>query len=111
LPFLTALCPSERYGPYARRARRRHTPLAERARGRSGQVRRWLPELAIFIAQSFVSRVLPSRVRLMENRALPVTDVRFLKVSKQTQFLDTFFVHVRAFVCLHDLSGVILDQR
>ena len=32
LPFLTALCPSERYGPYVRRGRR-HKPLAERARG------------------------------------------------------------------------------
>jgi hypothetical protein len=30
LPFLTALCPSGRYGPYARRGRR-HKPLPERA--------------------------------------------------------------------------------
>ena len=41
LPFLTALCPSERYGPYLRRGRR-HKPLVERARGLIGQVRRWL---------------------------------------------------------------------
>jgi hypothetical protein len=32
LPFLTALCPSERYGPYVRWGRR-HKPLPERARG------------------------------------------------------------------------------
>ena len=32
LPFLTALCPSERYAPYVRRGRR-HKPLVERARG------------------------------------------------------------------------------
>jgi hypothetical protein len=32
LPFLTALCPSERYAPYVRRGRR-HKPLPERARG------------------------------------------------------------------------------
>jgi hypothetical protein len=35
LPFLTALCPSERYGPYVRRGRR-HKPLA-RARPRIGR--------------------------------------------------------------------------
>jgi hypothetical protein len=34
LPFLTALCPSERYGPYVQRGRR-HKPLA-RARPRPG---------------------------------------------------------------------------
>jgi hypothetical protein len=48
LPFLTALCPSERYGPYVRR-RRRHKPLVERARGLLGQVRRWLPERALIV--------------------------------------------------------------
>jgi DDE superfamily endonuclease len=48
LPFLTALCPSERYGPYVRRGRR-HKPLAERARGLLGHVRRWLPERALIV--------------------------------------------------------------
>jgi hypothetical protein len=32
LPFLTALCPSERYAPCAQRGRH-HMPLPERARG------------------------------------------------------------------------------
>jgi hypothetical protein len=48
LPFLTALCPSERYAPYLRRGRR-HKPLVERARGLLGQVRRWLPERALIV--------------------------------------------------------------
>ena len=48
LPFLTALCPSERYGPYVTRGRR-HKPLAERARGLLGQVRRWLPHRALIV--------------------------------------------------------------
>jgi hypothetical protein len=48
LPFLTALCPSERYGPYGRRGRR-HKPLVERARGLLGQVRRWLPQRALIV--------------------------------------------------------------
>ena len=48
LPFLTALCPSERYGPYVRRGRR-HKPLPERARGLLGQVRRWLPQRTLIV--------------------------------------------------------------
>jgi hypothetical protein len=48
LPFLTALCPSERYGPYVERGRR-HKPLPERARGLLGQVRRWLPERTLIV--------------------------------------------------------------
>lgn len=48
LPFLTALCPSERYGPYVQRGRR-HKPLTERARGLIGQARRWLPERALIV--------------------------------------------------------------
>jgi hypothetical protein len=48
LPFLTALGPSERYGPYVRRGRR-HKPLPERARGLIGQVRRWLPHRALIV--------------------------------------------------------------
>jgi DDE superfamily endonuclease len=48
LPFLTALCPSERYAPYVRRGRR-HKPLVERARGLLGQLRRWLPERTLIV--------------------------------------------------------------
>jgi hypothetical protein len=48
LPFLTALCPSERYGPYRERGRR-HKPLPERARGLLGQVRRWLPQRTLIV--------------------------------------------------------------
>jgi hypothetical protein len=48
LPFLTALCPSERYGPYLQWGRR-HKPLVERARGLIGQVRRWLPNRALIV--------------------------------------------------------------
>src|SRR5690242_20629760 len=48
LPFLTALCPSERYAPYVRRGRR-HKPLPERARGLIGQMRRWLPDRALIV--------------------------------------------------------------
>jgi hypothetical protein len=48
LPFLTALCPSERYSPYVRRGRR-HKPLVERARGLIGQLRRWLPDRALIV--------------------------------------------------------------
>jgi hypothetical protein len=48
LPFLTALCPSQRYGPYQQRGRR-HKPRAERARGLLGQVRRWLPRRALIV--------------------------------------------------------------
>jgi hypothetical protein len=48
LPFLTTLCPSERYGPYVQRGRR-HKPLVERARGLIGQIRRWLPERALIV--------------------------------------------------------------
>jgi DDE superfamily endonuclease len=52
LPFLTALCPSERYAPYVRRGRR-HKPLVERARGLIGQVRRWLPDrMLVVVADS-----------------------------------------------------------
>lgn len=48
LPFLTALCPSARYGPYVRRGRR-HKPPIERARGLIGPVRRWLPNPALTV--------------------------------------------------------------
>lgn len=46
LPFLTALCPSERYAPF-REHGRRHKPMVERARGLIGQVCRWIPEKPI----------------------------------------------------------------
>ena len=46
LPFLSALCPSERYACF-REHGRRHKPLTERARGLIGQVCRWLPEKPI----------------------------------------------------------------
>ena len=42
LPFLAALCPSERYPPFQEHGRR-HKPLVERARGLIGQVCRWIP--------------------------------------------------------------------
>jgi hypothetical protein len=48
LPVLSALCPSERYAPYAERGRR-HKPLPERARGLLGQVRRWLPHRTVIV--------------------------------------------------------------
>ena len=46
LPFLTALCPSERYAPFLRCARK-HKPPVRRARGLIGQVCRWLPSRAL----------------------------------------------------------------
>ena len=48
LPFLTALCPSERYAPFVRRGRR-HKPLTERARGLIGQARRWLGKRTLIV--------------------------------------------------------------
>lgn len=50
LPFLSALCPSKRYAPFAEHGRR-HKPVVERARGLIGQVCRWHPDRAlIFVA-------------------------------------------------------------
>jgi hypothetical protein len=46
LPFLTALCPSERY---ARQSGRRHKTLLDWARQMVLQLRRWLPERAIIL--------------------------------------------------------------
>lgn len=46
--FLTALCPSQRYTPFAAQGRR-HKPLVERARGLIGQARRWLPGRALLV--------------------------------------------------------------
>lgn len=50
LPFLTVLCPSERYAPFAH-AHRAHKPPVRRARALIAQVGRWLPARAlIFVA-------------------------------------------------------------
>jgi hypothetical protein len=50
LPFLTALCPSERYAHFVR-CRRAHKAPARRARGLIGQVCRWWPaRRLIFVA-------------------------------------------------------------
>ncbi len=50
LPFLTVLCPSERY-PLFLRCRRAHKPPVRRARGLIGQVCRWVPARGlIFVA-------------------------------------------------------------
>jgi hypothetical protein len=46
LPFLTALCPSERYSAERQRA---HRPLTERARQVLGVVQRWLPERTVVV--------------------------------------------------------------
>jgi len=46
LPFLTALCPSERY---ARQSGRRHKTLLDWARQMALQLRRWLPEREIIL--------------------------------------------------------------
>jgi hypothetical protein len=48
LPFLSALCPSERYAPYAQKGRR-HKSLVERARGLIGAARRWSPGRALIV--------------------------------------------------------------
>ncbi|WP_026596123.1 IS701 family transposase [Methylohalobius crimeensis] len=54
LPFLTSLCPSERY---YRRYRRAHRSLTERARQLLRMVRRWLPTRSIVVVadQSFAA--------------------------------------------------------
>ena len=48
LPFLTALCPSARYAPYAAKGRA-HKSLVQRARGLIGQAVRWLPDRALTV--------------------------------------------------------------
>ena len=48
LPFLTTLCPSARYAPYAAKGRR-HKSLVERARGLIGQATRWLQGRALVV--------------------------------------------------------------
>src|SRR5689334_20448684 len=79
LPFLTALCPSERYGPYVRRGRR-HKPLVERARGLIGQVRRWLPERALLVVAD-TSYAALDLLAWCARQARPVTVITRLRLD------------------------------
>jgi|SRR5689334_14167192 len=79
LPFLTALCPSERYGPYVRRGRR-HKPLVERARGLIGQVRRWLPDrMLVVVADSSYAAL--ELLAWCARQARPVTVISRLRLD------------------------------
>jgi hypothetical protein len=79
LPFLTALCPSERYAPYVRRDRR-HKPLVERARGLIGQVRRWLPDrMLIVVADSSYAAL--ELLAWCTRQARPVTVISRLRLD------------------------------
>jgi hypothetical protein len=79
LPFLTALCPSERYGPYVRRGRR-HKPLVERARGLIGQVRRWLPDrMLVVVADSSYAAL--ELLAWCARQAQPVTVISRLRLD------------------------------
>jgi hypothetical protein len=77
LPFLTALCPSERY--YVRRGRR-HKPLPARARGLLGQVRRWLPQRALIVVadQSYAALEL---LAWCARQAPPITVITRLRLD------------------------------
>jgi hypothetical protein len=79
LAFLTALCPSERYGPYVRRGRR-HKPLGERARGLLGQVRRWLPERALVVVAD-TSYAALELLAWCARQARPVTVITRLRLD------------------------------
>src|SRR5690242_2376486 len=79
LPFLTALCPSERYGPYVRRGRR-HKPLVDRARGVIGQVRRWLPERALLVV-AYTSYAALHLLAWCARQARPVTVITRLRLD------------------------------
>jgi hypothetical protein len=79
LPFLTALCPSERYAPYVRRGRR-HKPLAERARGLLGQVRRWLPDRALIVVAD-TSYAALELLAWCARQARPVTVITRLRLD------------------------------
>jgi hypothetical protein len=74
LPFLTALCPSERF--YAQRGRR-HQPLTARAWQLMRFVVRWLPERAIaFVADSsFAALELLDKVKMLR-RGSVITRLR-----------------------------------
>ena len=74
LPFLTALCPSERF--YAQRGRR-HQPLTARAWQLMRLVVRWLPERAIaFVADSsFAALELLDKVKMLR-RGSVITRLR-----------------------------------
>jgi DDE superfamily endonuclease len=79
LPFLRALCPSERYAPYVRRDRR-HKPLVERARGLIGQVRRWLPDrMLIVVADSSYAAL--ELLAWCTRQARPVTVISRLRLD------------------------------
>jgi hypothetical protein len=79
LPFLTALCPSERYAPYVRRGRR-HKPLVERARGLIGQVRRWLPDrMLVVVADSSYAAL--EFLAWCARQARPVTVISRLRLD------------------------------
>jgi hypothetical protein len=79
LPFLTALCPSERYGPYVRRGRR-HKPLVERARGLIGQVRRWLPDrMLVVVADSSYAAL--ELLAWCARQARPITVITRLRLD------------------------------
>lgn len=72
LPFLTALCPSQRY--YAQR-QRAHRPLTERARQVLRVVQRWLPERELVVTADSSFAVLELLAALPEKMAL-VTRLR-----------------------------------
>ncbi|RYD73938.1 MAG: hypothetical protein EOP84_20710 [Verrucomicrobiaceae bacterium] len=48
LPFLSALCPSERYAPFQQHGRA-HKPPVRRARALIGQISRWMPERPLIV--------------------------------------------------------------
>jgi hypothetical protein len=79
LPFLTALCPSERYAPYVRRGRR-HKPLPERARGLIGQVRRWLPNRVLIVVADSTYAALEF-LAWCARQARPVTVITRLRLD------------------------------
>lgn len=88
LPFLTALCPSQRNGPF-REHGRRHKPLHERARCLIGQVCRWLPERPlIFVTDGGYAAlellawcVQVSKQRLQHNRAAALSFITRLRLD------------------------------
>ena len=79
LPFLTALCPSERYPLYAAKGRR-HKSLLERARGVVGQARRWLPgRVLILVAGSGFAAI--ELLAWCQRLAQPVTMITRLRLD------------------------------
>src|SRR5512144_2013247 len=72
LPFLTALCPSERYDAQRQRA---HRPLTERARQVLRVVQHWLPEREVVVTANSSFAALELLAALPEKMAL-VTRLR-----------------------------------